>query len=280
MEHATALENEQSRLWNGSAGQAWIDLQDALDRLFLPFEHRLVDAIATAGATRVLDVGCGTGATTLALARRTGATGRCTGIDISAPMIALARQRAAQEGTPADFVVANAQTHVFAPASFEAIVSRFGLMFFDDPVQAFANLRACAVDGARLHGIVWRSAAENPFMTAAERAAAPLLPDLPRRHADAPGQFAFADAARVAGILERSGWRDIAIVPVDVPCALPTDALERYMTRLGPVGLVLAQTDATLRDRVVDAVRAAFAPFVRGNAVRFVAACQTLVARA
>jgi SAM-dependent methyltransferase len=280
MNRIHASDDEQTRLWNGPAGQAWVDLKDPLDRLFLPFERQLVDAITAAGATRVLDVGCGTGATTLALARRIGGAGLSTGVDLSEPMIELARSRAAQEGTDASFICANAQTHTFAPASFDAIVSRFGLMFFDDPVSAFANLRAAASEGALLHGIVWRSAAENPFMTAAERAAAPLLPDLPARRADAPGQFAFADAARVAGILERSGWREIAIVPVDVPCVLPAAELDRYLTRLGPVGLVLQQADAELRGRVIAAVRAAFAPFIVGDEVHFIAACQTLIAHA
>ncbi len=271
--------DEQTRLWNGPAGQAWVDLQDPLDRLFLPFQRELVDAVARAGATRVLDVGCGTGATTLAIARHLGTAGHCTGVDISEPMTALARARAAGQRANADFVCANAQTHAFAPAAFDAIVSRFGLMFFDDPVRAFANLHAAATAGALFHGIVWRSVAENPFMVAAERAAAPLLPNLPQRQPDAPGQFAFADATRVTGILERAGWREIAIMRLDVDCELPASDLERYMTRLGPVGLVLQQADAQLRERVVEAVRAAFAPHVHGEVVRFTAACWTIVAR-
>ena len=155
--------------------------------------------------SRVLDVGCGTGSTTLAVARRLGAKGRCIGIDISEPMIAAARARAEREGTPASFIRADAQTHAFEPASFDMIISRFGVMFFDDSVRAFANLRRAARDDAELRFIAWRSAAENPFMTTAERAAAPLLPNLPARRPDAPGQFAFADRRRVYSILEESG---------------------------------------------------------------------------
>ena len=146
---------------------------------------------------RVLDVGCGTGSTTLAVARRLGAKGRCIGIDISEPMIAAARARAEREGTPASFIRADAQTHAFEPASFDMIISRFGVMFFDDSVRAFANLRRAAKQTPSLRFIAWRSAAENPFMTTAERAAAPLLPNLPARRPDAPGQFAFADRDRV-----------------------------------------------------------------------------------
>jgi SAM-dependent methyltransferase len=278
MNPANVIADEQRRLWNGPAGQAWVDLQASLDRLFLPFEAHLTDAAAS--ARRVLDVGCGTGATTLAVARRLGAAARCTGVDISEPMIALAQERAAREGMSADFAVADAQTHAFAPAAFDTIVSRFGVMFFDDPVRAFANLRAAATDDARLCCIAWRSAAENPFMTAAERAAAPLLPDLPPRRADAPGQFAFADAQRVHAILDTGGWTDIAIEPLDVSCTLPEAELARYFTRLGPVGLVLQQADEATRAAVMQTVRAAFDPYVSGDTVRFTAACWRLVARA
>jgi len=154
------------------------------------------------------------------------------------------------------------------------------VMFFDDPVAAFANLRRAARDDAALRLIAWRSAAENPFMTAAERAAAPLLPDLPARRPDVPGQFAFADPQRVAHILEASGWAGVDIRPVDVVCSLTEGELDQYLARLGPVGIALQQADAATRARVIDTVRAAFAPYVHGGDVRFTAACWTIEARA
>jgi hypothetical protein len=159
------------------------------------------------------------------------------------------------------------------------IVSRFGVMFFDDAVRAFANLRRAAADGAVLQCIVWRSAAENPFMTTAEHAAAPLLPNLPPRQPNAPGQFAFADARRVQSILEQSGWTGIDIQPTDVECTLPETELNRYVTRLGPVGMVLREADEGTRRKVAETVRTAFAPYVHGAEVRFTAACWNLRAR-
>lgn len=274
-------DNEQAALWNGRAGRAWVDAQESLDRLFTPFENLLVGEVRAAQARRVLDVGCGTGATTLAIARVLGAEGHCTGADISEPMIAAARARAGREGAPASFVCGDAQRHPFEPASFDLIVSRFGVMFFDSPVQAFSNLLNAAKSGARLRAIAWRSAAENPFMTTAERAAAPLLPNLPARKPGAPGQFAFADRDRVASILEESGWAGIDIRPIDVECALPESDLMGYLTRLGPVGLVLQdETDEGRRAQVVATVRAAFEPYVRGSEVRFTAACWMIGAQA
>ena len=273
-------DNEQTALWNGGAGRAWVDAQQVLDQMFKPFEDRLAEAVRAGSAHRVLDVGCGTGSTTLAVARQLGAKGHCNGIDISEPMIAAARTRAEREGTPASFIRANAQTHAFEPASFDMIISRFGVMFFDDAARAFANLRRAARDGAELRFVAWRSAAENPFMTTAERAAAPLLPNLPARRPDAPGQFAFADRRRVCAILEESGWAEIDIRPIDVACTLPEKELVGYLTRLGPVGLVLQEADERARMRVVETVRAAFESYVHGAEVRFTAACWMVGARA
>lgn len=272
--------DEQHALWNGPAGRAWVETQQVLDAMFEPMEDLLVEAALAAGAQRVLDVGCGTGAVTLAIARRLGAAGHCTGIDISAPMIATARARAERERSPASFVCADAQQHDFAPPAFDTIVSRLGVMFFDDPVRAFANLRSAASDGAALRCLAWRGPAENPFMTTAERAAAPLLPNLPVRRPGAPGQFAFADRARVETILQAGGWTDIDIRPVDVACTLPETALTRYLIRLGPVGVVLEQADDETRERVGQALRAAFEPFVHGDTVRYTAACWMIGARA
>jgi SAM-dependent methyltransferase len=271
--------SEQAALWNGSAGHAWVESQDLLDRLFRPFEAILLDALAPANAARALDVGCGTGATTIALARRMGAVGRCTGVDISEPMLAAARARAEQEHLPITFIHADAQTHAFERASFDAIVSRFGVMFFEDSVRAFENLRSAATKGARLRFVAWRSPEENPFMTAAERAVAPLLPSLPTRRANEPGQFAFADRDRVLSILSDSGWSELEVRPIDVPCTMPERELEHYVTRLGPVGRALQQADEALRAQLIEKVRAAFDPYVQAPEVRFTSACWLVDAR-
>jgi SAM-dependent methyltransferase len=264
---------EQTARWNGAAGRAWVDAQQVLDRLFTPFEDLLVDAVRTASARSVLDVGCGTGSTTIAIARSPEGIGSCLGVDISEPMIAFARTRAEQERAPAQFVVADAQVYAFEPASVDIIVSRFGVMFFSDPVQAFANLRRAAHEGAQLRLVAWRSAVENPFMTTAERAAAPMLPNLPPRRPDGPGQFAFGDRDHVHDILNRSGWSGIDIQPIDVDCSLREQDLSRYVTRLGPVGLILQDADDDTRARVAESIRSAYDPYVHGDEVRFTAAC-------
>jgi SAM-dependent methyltransferase len=180
-------DTEQTALWNGLAGRAWVEAQELLDHVFRPLEELLAEAVVAGSGSRALDVGCGTGSTTLAVARLFGANGRSVGIDISEPMIVAARARAEREALPARFIHADAQIYAFEPASFDMIISRFGVMFFDDSVRAFANLRRAATDHAELRFVAWRSAAENPFMTTAERAAAALLPNVgaPARRAGA-----------------------------------------------------------------------------------------------
>lgn len=280
MNDRMAMPANQAQLWNGVAGRGWTEAQAVLDAMLHQFEDLLTAIVPGAPEGPLLDIGCGTGATTLAAARTAGATRHCTGIDISEPMLALARKRAQAQGIDADFIHADAQNHRFEPGSHARIISRFGVMFFDDPVRAFANLRGACMAGARMRFAAWRGPAENPFMTMAERAAAPLLPALPGRDPDGPGQFAFADPDRIRRILGESGWSAIGIAPVDIPCALPQPELDGYFTRLGLLPLVLPSLDAGLRAQVIETVRAAFAPFVDGDMVRFTAACWVVDATA
>ncbi len=187
--------------------------------------------------------------------------------------------QAARDRGGAEFLEADAQRHAFEPHTFDQVISRFGVMFFDDAVAAFANLRKATKPHGTLRLIVWRSADENPFMTTAEQAAKPLLPDLPARDPDAPGQFAFADADRVRRILNDAGWSDVELAPVDRECTLPEPQLQGYFTRLGPVGLVLQDQDEATRAQVIETVRAAFEPFVDDDEVRFTASCWLITGR-
>jgi SAM-dependent methyltransferase len=266
------MKQQQSAGWQGTGGNMWVEAQELLDQMFQPIEDLLMQGLP-ADTRRLLDVGCGTGATTLAAARRLGPDSHCAGIDISGAVIEAARERAAQARSNACFIQDNVQSHAFEPASYDTIISRFGVMFFDDPVAAFRNLRLAARGNATLRLITWRSAEDNPFMTTAERSAAALLPQLPVRVPDEPGQFGFADRDRVRTILEQSGWERIDIEPLDVVCSFPEKELLRYITRMGPVGRLLQTVDDHTRQQVASTARAAFEPFIHGDEVRYTAAC-------
>lgn len=265
--------------WNGETGRTWVDLQDVLDPLMAPVAEAVVAKAFPGPGGRVLDVGCGAGATSLMMARALGEGGHCLGVDISEALVEAAARRSREEGLAATFAVGDAQTYPFEPAGFDAAISRFGVMFFEDPVAAFANIRRAVRPEGRLVFAAWRSREENPFMTTALRAAAEFLPDLSAPDPEAPGQFAFASEARMRRILSGAGWREIEAAPLDAPATLPRADLARYVTRMGPVGLALPALAEPQRRQVSDAVVRAFDPFVRGNAAVFDMACWLVTAR-
>jgi hypothetical protein len=152
-------------------------------------------------------------------------------------------------------------------------------MFFADPAAAFANLCSAARQDARLACVAWRGTGENPFMTAAERAAAEIV-ELPKRTENGPGQFGFADPGRVRAILAEASWMDIEIRPIDVACAMPERDLALYAARMGPVGDLLPTLDPAARTEVERRVEAAFRAFVEAGEARFAAACWMVTARA
>lgn len=271
----------QSDMWNQDGGRTWADLHTTLDMVFQSLATVLVDEAVAAGGEQVLDVGCGAGGSTLAVARALAPNGRCIGIDISAPLIATANARAVSENLGnVTFIRGDAQTHAFTPGSFDTIISRLGVMFFDDPNGAFANLRRAARPAGRLAFIGWRSRDQNPFMAVAERAAASVVTDFPLRNDDGPGQFAFASASRIEGILQAAGWTSIDVRSVDLPCSFPAAQLSAYATRMGPYGRIRETLDKKVSAQADAAVLAAFTPYVHGNVVRFMSACWLATARA
>ena len=276
-----APNRDQAALWNDAAGKTWVEMQTVLDRMLQPFAERLTAAAFPGEGDWVLDIGCGAGATTLAMARRLGPKGLALGVDISGPLVAAAKARAEAEGLEqAGFVEADAQAYRFDPGAFDAVISRFGVMFFDDPEGAFANIRKGVKPGGRLTFIAWRSPMENPFMITAFQAAAPFLPAMPPPDPNAPGQFAFADGAKVRRILEAAGWRDVDVAPMDVEAEVADTDLLTYATKLGPPGLALRDADAGLKAKVTEAVETAFRPYVADGAARFTAACWLVTASA
>ncbi|WP_084398047.1 class I SAM-dependent methyltransferase [Henriciella aquimarina] len=280
MSQQDEIRSQQSAHWNGAGGAAWVEAQGVMDAMFSGLETALADAVQAEKPGDILEIGCGTGAVSLAAWRATDGKARYTGIDISRPMLARARERAAEAGAKIDFIAADAETHAFEPGRFDMVLSRFGIMFFADPVAAFANLRSACSDGAKLHAYAWRSPADNPFMTLAGRTARPFLPDLPAPNPDAPGQFGFADDTRVRTILDEAGWTGIKIAPVDIACAIPADALDLFLTRLGPVSSRLPEMTEAKRAELLDALRAAFAAHIEDGEIRFTAACWEITARA
>lgn len=272
-----AANADQIAYWNNSVGQTWADLQDLLDRQIEPLGLRAMAAAAPKPGERVLDIGCGCGQTSLALAQAVGPSGAVTGVDISAPMLEVARRRV---GDRAQFLEADAQTYAFAPGGFDLAYSRFGVMFFADPVAAFANIGRGLASGGRLGFVCWRPMAQNAWMAAPLEAARAVLPPIPPpTDPFAPGPFAFADADRVRGILEQAGFVDIEITPHDQPIGgHGLDDAVALSLKVGPVAAVLRESPE-YREPAARAVRAAFAPMAGDDGVYFGSATWIVTAR-
>ncbi|MBU4433558.1 MAG: methyltransferase domain-containing protein [Alphaproteobacteria bacterium] len=259
--------------WNATAGRIWAQFQEHLDRQIAPLGLEALRVLAPRAGERILDVGCGCGQTTLDLAARVGSEGQVTGVDISEPMLAVARARPAPAGAaqPA-FLDCDAQTADLGEGVLDAVFSRFGVMFFSDPPTAFANLRKALKPGGRLTFVCWRPYPENPWMRAPMEAAQPFLPPIPPADPTAPGPFAFADPQRVQSILQAAGFEDIRIRPFDAMIGGGSiDETLDLTFRVGPLGAALREAPH-LAPTVREAVRARLSDFATAEGVLMPAA--------
>lgn len=252
MDNAAQIES-----WNGAPGQKWARDADQLDQMLAPFAGAVLAAARPAEGERIIDIGCGAGALSLALAKR---SAHVTGVDVSVPLVELARRRAAEASLGARFIVADASG--WRPAEpAQLLVSRFGVMFFSDPTAAFANLRAAMAPGGRMVFACWRSLPENEWALLPVQTAMPFLKTPPTTPAlGAPGPFGFADRAFVEDVLSHAGWSNIGHTPWDGTIQLPGAKAEetaKFMMDIGPLSRALADQGVdldTVKQALVDRV--------------------------
>lgn len=271
---------DQVAYWNSQVGDTWASRQEALDRQLEPLGEAAVEALAPKPGERIVDIGCGAGQTTLALAARVGPGGAVLGVDISTQLLDVARQRPRDTATTR-FLEADAQTHAFAPGAYDAVFSRFGVMFFNDPAAAFANIREALKPGGRLAFVCWRPLKENGWMTIPLSAglkhidAQPQMPD-----PLAPGPFAFADPERVCGILGGAGFTDVTLTPRDFMVGgNPLDEAVDLALRVGPLSRLLAEHPEA-RTAVTATLRETLAAHEGPDGVRMPGAVWIVTARA
>ena len=260
----TVANAQQIDEWNGNSGARWVEHQEWLDRRLAAFGAAALAAAAPRAGECVLDIGCGAGATTLELARAVAPSGSVTGVDISEPLLGRARERAGAAGLAADFIAADASRHAFSAGRFDLLFSRFGVMFFDDPVGAFRHLHGQLASTGRLAFVAWRAVTENDWFRLPLKAAFAVLPPQPRPDPCAPGPFAFADRERVHAILVEAGFKDVGFAPFDAPMLQGSgddavDAVMDEILRVGPIARLLADAPDTTARKAEDGIRTALA---------------------
>lgn len=276
----------QTSDWNSHSGERWVANQARLDATVAVFGQAAIEAVAPATGERVLDIGCGAGASTLALAGLVGAAGQVLGVDISEALIDRARSLTPHD-SPTRFQVADASRAELPEGAFDILFSRFGVMFFDDPTGAFAHMRRALRPGGRVAFVCWRGVVENDWVRLPMGAIRGIVPPTAPPDPEAPGPFSFGDRGRVARILTAAGFTDIAVVPFDasVPFgegetrdAAIDDAVKMAL-EVGPLSRALDDQPDDIRARASAAVRAAFAGRAGARSVMFDGATWIVMAR-
>jgi SAM-dependent methyltransferase len=264
----TTPNSAQIDYWNGAVGQRWADEQRELDRALAPFGAAMLARAALSVGERVLDVGCGCGAISLDAADAVGASGSVVGVDVSEPMLARAKARSAERAN-VSYILADATNHAFERAT-DAIVSRFGVMFFESPVLSFANLRRALRPGGRLTFVAWRTFAENGWVRFPAEVASQFIAFDDAPDPETPGPFSFGNRARIERVLTGAGFHDIDIRAFDDDVVLSRGGVEQavdFALMTGPTARALRSASDDARAKVRGALATAFGPIAKGDVV-------------
>jgi SAM-dependent methyltransferase len=271
----------QAEYWNAEAGRGWVEAQEQLDAQLAPCGALAIAAAALQPGEAVLDIGCGCGGTTADLAQEVGERGRVVGIDISAPMLARARERLTVPNV--ELLLADAATAPLPPGGFDALFSRFGVMFFDDPVGAFAHLRGALAPAGRVALVVWRPLEVNPWVTVPDQAIAGLVEPVPLGGQGEPGPFSLADGDRLRRLLFDAGYTDVDLAAEDLELLIgggmhATEAAA-FSIDHGPLRRALASAPDRVRAVAAERITAALVPYDTEAGVRLGAAMWVVTAR-
>ncbi len=279
---------EQIDYWNGESGQRWAEQDRVMARLLQPIGDALLDHAELDQCLHVVDVGCGGGSQSRLLAKRLSSDATVTGIDISEPLLAVAQanNQATENAANIEYLLADAAEYDFPTGKFDGLFSRFGVMFFSDPVAAFTNLRKALCDGGKLAFSCWQGIDKNdwariPVETAMQYVSLPdnMVPD-----AEGPGPFAFARAERIESILQQAGFSNIQItsriqqIRIGEAPTLPESI--REMAGAGPVQRLLVGQDDSVKEKVYKALESTMAPYYQNGAITLPSAIWFVTARA
>ena len=277
---------QQTEFWSGSGGEYWVVNQQQMDTMLQPLGEQALARLDLGDVRHLLDIGCGTGSTTLDIAARLSDGARVTGADLSVPMTDYARSRLAPAGlTNADFMTCDLQIDQLEADVFDAAFSRFGVMFFDQPVTGFSNIRTAMKSGAPLAFVCWQPPSENLWHSLAVATAKQFIemPASPERRA--PGPFAFAETDYVTGILTDAGFGDIVIEPhtqtVELFSGQDVRSAAENFARINPIiSAFVSEAGEDKAEPLIDGLAQALAPYHKDGALHFPSATWLVSARA
>jgi SAM-dependent methyltransferase len=255
---------EQAEYWDGAGGEHWAADADRYDDVNRRFGEQIVAALAPSPGERVLDVGCGNGALSLAVAPLVTPGGSVLGLDLSGPMLRTARERASGAGlAEVEFEQGDAQVAVLAPGSFDAAVSRFGVMFFEDPVAAFANIGRALRPGGRLAFACWQELLKNEWLVVPSAAALAYVPMPDLGEPGGPGPFSLADPERVRSILADAGFVDVSLEDVVEPMRMGSSVEDAvaFMQRTDLAKTLFENVEEDVAAKAWAAIREALQPY-------------------
>ena len=279
MSKSTEPPIDQATYWREDGGSRWVENIDNVETMIAPLSMHVAANAHCQPGEKILDVGCGGGTTSALLAEQVGPEGRVVGLDISPTILEVAKRRFAGVSN-LSFVEADAGTHDFGGQHFDVLVSRFGVMFFEQPIQAFTHLHKALANTGRISFICWQPLTENHWMFKPAQAAFGILPAPPPPEPNAPGPFAFADPDYVRRILSLSGFREIRIEPLHQPLALgDIDTAIKFLCEMGPAATPLKEACEKDRALVIDAWRTLLAEHQTKGVVQFQSATWLVSAR-
>jgi SAM-dependent methyltransferase len=253
---------EQRRRWDEEEGQHWVAEAEHFDKMLGPYGDRVIGGLSPEPAEKIIDVGCGNGALSLDVAARVGPQGHVLGLDLSGPMLSLARSRAGERGLGnVNFKQSDVQVHDFGEPKYDGVMSRFGVMFFDEPVVAFTNLRGALRPGGRIAFVCWQDPLQNDWLMvpAGKMLEFVPMPDMPAP--GTPGPFALADADRTRSILSDAGFAGVELEPVETQQWLGADTASavNFLSRTEIAKSFLGEADDDTKAKVWAAVEAKLA---------------------
>ena len=273
---------KQKEFWSGSGGDVWVNKQSEMDIMLNPLGTRAISKLDLSKATKIIDIGCGCGATTLEIAKQLG-EGEIIGVDISKPMLARAAKNASDQSlSNANFQVLDVQVDDM-PSDFDIAFSRFGVMFFEDPYQAFSNIYKSLKENGQLSFVCWQNPPLNPWQSLSLQVIKEYL-DLPSPPPKSPGPFAFEDKNYISDILNQSNFKDIEIEDNQEDIVMFSgksieEACEDYLTINPVVTEMLKNSKEELKDEILQALILKFSEFHNGDGLLFPSATWIVTAR-